>query len=86
MSMNHLQKKKEKQKNNVNTALPIIFVAAAVVLIGGLTVIPAFEEAQAAKGEAGQHISSEGRANQSPPGATNSGVGVLPCDPTTHWC
>jgi hypothetical protein len=35
------------QKNNVNTtALEIFFVATAVVLIGGLIVLPAFEEAQ----------------------------------------
>lgn len=51
-------------------------VATAVVLVAGLVAIPVIEEAQAKKGEANEHISTEGRANQSTEGATNSGVGV----------
>jgi hypothetical protein len=64
------------EKTNVNTALAIFFLATAVMLIGGLAVIPVIEEAQAKKGEAGQRISPEGRENQSTEGAINSGVGV----------
>ena len=36
------------EKIGVDTALAIFFVAFAVVVIGGLVVIPAFEEAEAA--------------------------------------
>jgi hypothetical protein len=35
------------QKTDVNTVLALIFLASAVMLIGGLAVIPAFEEAEA---------------------------------------
>jgi hypothetical protein len=35
------------QKTDVNTVLTIFFVATAVMLIGGLAVIPAFEEVEA---------------------------------------
>jgi hypothetical protein len=34
------------EKTNVNTALAIFFLATAVMLIGGLAVIPVIEEAQ----------------------------------------
>lgn len=64
------------EKTDVNTALAIFFLATAVVLVVGLFAVPVIEEAQAKKGEAGQHISPEGRDNQSTEGATNSGVGV----------
>jgi hypothetical protein len=69
------------QKTNVNRALIIAFMATAVVvLMAGLAVIPVIvEEAQAKKGEAGQHISPEGRDNQSTEGAINSGVGGIAC-------
>lgn len=37
----------EKTDVNNNTVLAIFFLATAVMLIGGLAVIPAFEEAEA---------------------------------------
>lgn len=37
------------EKIDVNTALAIFFVATAVMIIGGLALIPALEEAQADK-------------------------------------
>ena len=52
-----------------------IFFVAAVVLVAGLFAVPVIEEAQAKKGEANEHISSEGRGHQSTEGAINSGVG-----------
>jgi hypothetical protein len=36
------------KNNNVNTVLVIIFLAGAIVVIGGLIVIPVIEEAEAA--------------------------------------
>jgi hypothetical protein len=38
----------EEEINKVNTALVMVLIAFAVVLIGGLIVIPALQEAQAA--------------------------------------
>jgi hypothetical protein len=56
--------------------MTIFVIATLVAAVGTIGLIAgAFEEAQAVKGEAGQHISSEGRANQSPQGAVSSGVG-----------
>jgi hypothetical protein len=34
------------QKNSINTALMVFFLATAVMLIGGLAVIPALQEAE----------------------------------------
>jgi hypothetical protein len=57
------------QKNDVNTALAIFFLATAVVLIGGLIVIPVIEVAEAAnatsesknKGKQGRIKSGHGK-------------------------
>lgn len=73
------------QKTDVNnTALAIVFLASAIVLVGGLVLVPLIEEAQAKKGEASRHISPEGRENQSIGGAVNSGV--IPSCPWQTGC
>ncbi len=63
-----------KRKTSVKIAaiaLPtvLVFIVAASTFGASLT-----QQAQATKGEAAQHISTQGAANQSPQGAASSGI------------
>jgi hypothetical protein len=70
-----IESMKKNNNNNISSLEVIILVAAVVFVVTASIVATIITEVQAVKGEAAQHISTQGAANQSPKGAAASGSG-----------
>ncbi len=58
-----------------SSMIVVIAIVAALVFVAVASTFAAIiTEAQAVRGEAGRHISTQGAANQSPKGAASSGI------------